>query len=282
MGYALVLGGGGIAGIAWETGLLHGLREHGIDLTRADLIVGTSAGSAVGAQIATGCDLAALYARQIQPLDTEQAQRPAPDLTPLLRAFADRPPTTVPRSQEYCAYLGQLALAAPALDEDERLATIGEQLPVREWPARRLLITAIDAADGRFVVWDRESGVPLLLAVASSRAVPIIYPPTTIGGRRYIDGGIRSATNADLAAGHERVVVIAPTGGMPATSAPLDREVRVLRDGGSRVAAIWPDEAAREAFGTNSLDLATRAAAAQAGRAQAAAAAEELRATLGA
>src|ERR1700681_4453810 len=64
-GRALVLGGGGVTGIAWETGLLAGLAEAGIDLTSADLVVGTSAGSVVGAQILSGVSIKALYAEQL-------------------------------------------------------------------------------------------------------------------------------------------------------------------------------------------------------------------------
>jgi NTE family protein len=280
MRYALVLGGGGITGIAWETGLLLGLRELGADLTDTALIVGTSAGSVVGTQIATGCDLALLYERQLQPLDPAQAQLPAADLGPLMRAFADRPPMTGPLPQEYCAKIGQLALATPTGPEEERVTTIGARLPIHEWPDRPLLITTIDANDGRFVVWDKTAGIPLVLAVASSCAVPLIYPPTTIHGQRYIDGGIRSATNADLASSYDLVVIIAPTGGIAATSGVLDAEVVQLRATGSRVETIWPDDAARAAIGPNALDPAQRAAAAEAGRAQAATVAERVRAAL--
>ncbi|HEY8602233.1 MAG TPA: patatin-like phospholipase family protein, partial [Thermomicrobiales bacterium] len=208
--YALALGGGGVAGIAWETGLLHGLREQGVDLTDAELIVGTSAGSVVGTQLAADLPLSALYTRQTTLPDPAIERAPAIDLSALIRAFADRPPATGPLPPEVCAQIGQMALAAPTEPEESRLAAISTRLPIQEWPERKLLITSIDAADGRFVVWDNDSGVPLLLAVASSCAVPMIYPPITIDGRRYIDGGIRSGTNADLAADYPLVIVIAP------------------------------------------------------------------------
>jgi NTE family protein len=64
---ALVLSGGGTSGVAWETGLLKGLRDNGVDLTRPDLFDGTSAGAIVAAQLATGHELDELYARQLQP-----------------------------------------------------------------------------------------------------------------------------------------------------------------------------------------------------------------------
>lgn len=278
--YALVLGGGGVTGIAWETGLLHGLREQGVDLTDADLIVGTSAGSVVGAQLATGLAPSTLYARQTTPPDPTVERAPAIDLSALLRVFADQPPMTGPLPPEVCARIGQMALAAPTEPEESRLAAIGARLPVQEWSERKLLITSIDAADGRFVAWDNHSGVPLLLAVASSCAVPMIYPPITIKGRRYIDGGIRSGTNADLASGYPLVIVIAPMAGTPATQAVLDAEAAGLRAGGSRVEMIWPDDTARTAIGLNPLDPARRVASAEAGHAQANALVGQLRQAL--
>ena len=68
---ALVLGGGGITGIAWMLGLLKGLRERGVDLTGADTVLGTSAGSVVGAQLTSGHDVDELYAEQLRPADRE-------------------------------------------------------------------------------------------------------------------------------------------------------------------------------------------------------------------
>ena len=278
--YALVLGGGGVTGIAWETGLIHGLREQEVDLTTADLLVGTSAGSVVGAQLATGLTPRALYARQTIPPDPAIERAPAIDLSALMLAFADQPPATGPLSPEVCARIGQLALAAPTEPEESRLTAISARLPIQEWSKRQLLITTIDAADGRFVVWDKDSGVSLLLAVASSCAVPMIYSPITIDGRRYIDGGIRSGTNADLAAGYPLVIVIAPMAGTPPTRAVLDGEVAGLRAGGSHVEMICPADAALAAIGLNPLDPVRRVASAEAGRAQADAHVGQLRAAL--
>jgi NTE family protein len=280
MSYALVLGGGGVTGIAWETGLLKGLRDAGVDLTVADLIVGTSAGAMVGAQVATGVPLDELHERQVEPAGTPD--RP-PDLGPLMEFFSAQsaPGTMRTRpSRELLAWIGGQARAASTrFSEASRLKGVRARLPVHEWPERRLLVTAIDTADGTFVAWDRASGVPLPLAVASSCAVPWVYPPVTIGGRRYMDGGIRSATNADLAAGHDLVVVLAPRGAQPGLSGMsglLEEEVGDLKAGGSRVELVAPDAAAIEAIGTNVMDAARRAAVAEAGRAQAATVAAQL------
>jgi len=277
MKYALVLGGGGITGIAWETGLLKGLRDAGADLTGADLIVGTSAGSVVGAQIATGVPLDELYGRQLQAVDT--ATERAPDIGPLTEFFsAARSSSTqdwAKPTREVLAWIGEQArAAATGPSEESRLEVVMARLPIHDWPERRLLVTAVDTEDGSFVVWDRTSGVALPLAVASSCAVPWIYPPVTINGRRYMDGGVRSTTNADVAAGYEVVLIVAPMGAV--MTAALDEEVAELREAGSAVDVISPDQAALDAIGPNPLDPARRPAAAVAGLAQAESAAETI------
>jgi len=277
MKYALVLGGGGITGIAWETGLLKGLRDAGADLTGADLIVGTSAGSVVGAQIATGVPLDELYGRQLQAVDT--ATERVPDIGPLTEFFsAARSSSTqdwAKPAREVLAWIGEQArAAATGPSEESRLEVVMARLPIHDWPERRLLVTAVDTEDGSFVVWDRTSGVALPLAVASSCAVPWIYPPVTINGRRYMDGGVRSTTNADVAAGYEVVLIVAPMGAV--MTAALDEEVAELREAGSAVDVISPDQAALDAIGPNPLDPARRPAAAVAGLAQAESAAETI------
>lgn len=274
-GRALVLGGGGITGIAWETGVLAGLAEAGVDLTGADLVVGTSAGSVVGAQVTSGAGIEELYARQLEPPSSERVAR-------MTRAALARYAWAMLRSrgrdEEFRRRVGALARAAADAGltptEEERLAVIGSRLPSTEWPDRRLVVTAVDAETGEFRRLDRDSGVPLLQAVAASCAVPGVYPPVTIGGRRYVDGGMRSAANADLAEGYERVVVLAPIarGVGPLTS--VDAQVTGMV---ARVAVVSPDEAGRRAIGRNVLDPAARRPSAEAGRAQAAAVAAQVR-----
>jgi NTE family protein len=271
---ALVLGGGGITGIAWEIGVLAGLAEAGVDLTGADVVVGTSAGSVVGAQLTSGADLEALFARQLEPPAGERAAR-------MTRAALARYGWAVLRSRgrdvEFRRRVGALALAAEQAGltptEQERLDVIGSRLVSREWPDRDLRITAVDAGTGEFRVLDRTSGVPLLQAVAASCAVPGVYPPVTIDGRRYVDGGTRSAANADLAEGCDRVVVLAPIPRGVGPLASVDAQVTGMV---ARVAVVSPDEAARRAIGRNVLDPAARAGSARAGRAQAAGVAAEV------
>jgi NTE family protein len=141
---------------------------------------------------------------------------------------------------------------------------------VHEWPERSLRITAVDAHSGAFRVLDRHSGVPLVEAVASSCAVPGVFPPITTGGTRYIDGGVRSPANADLAEGSARVVVLAPIVRGVGPQVGVAPQVEQLRVGGSRVVLVSPDAAAVTAIGRNVLDPAQRAGSARAGRAQAA------------
>ena len=271
---ALVLGGGGITGIAWEIGLVAGLADAGVDLSGADLVVGTSAGSVVGAQLTSGADLAALYECQLAPATGERAAR-------LDRATVVRFGWAMLRSRgsdvEFRRRVGAFALAAEKAGatppERERIELIGSRLVSSEWPERPLLVTAVDAGTGEFRAFDRHSDVPLVLAVAASCAVPGVYPPVTIGGRRYVDGGMRSTANADLARGCDRLVVLAPIprgfGPMPSVDAQVAGMV-------SRVAVVSPDRGSRTAIGRNVLDPAARAPAATAGRAQAASVAERI------
>jgi NTE family protein len=234
---ALVLGGGGITGIAWELGLIAGLAERGIDLTGADLLVGTSAGSVVGAQIATGVDVEERYAAQLVP--------PAGEIAAALgRGTMVRFGLAMvgPRDpQRVRARIGRLALKARTVPEAERIRVIGERLPVHEWPERALRIATVDAHTGEFVILDREAGVPLVEAVAASCAVPGIWPPVSTGGRRFIDGGVRSPANADLAAGFSRVVVIAPIMRGIEPLVGVHAQVAALRADGSLVTVVSPD-----------------------------------------
>jgi NTE family protein len=155
------------------------------------------------------------------------------------------------------------------MPESERRAAIAARVPGDAWPAARLRIPAVAAETGEVAVFDNDSGVSLLDAVAASCAVPLVWPPMTVNGARYIDGGVRSIANADLAAGYGRVVVIAPiTGGWPRANTPQGQAAAL--GPGVRTAVIGPSDAALTAIGRNPLDPDRRAAAAQAGRRQAA------------
>lgn len=294
---ALVLGGGGPVGVAWETGLIAGLDQEGVRLAEADLIIGTSAGSIVGAMLALGRSPQELLETQrtLQERDRPEQrplQRPF-DLNALLAQFAKIYTSDVPL-QQVRAELGAFALAAETMSEDQWLATFGtlNQIAPGTWPERPFVCTAIDTADGALVVWDRDAGVDLVRAVASSCAVPGVFPPVTINGRRYMDGGVGSATNATLAQGYDRVLVVAVTAGGAQTAARppaiaeaarqrFEAELDALRQSGAAVEVVVPDDASRQAFGPNLLDPSRRKEIAEAGVRQGRAEAERVRAFWG-
>jgi len=287
---ALVLGGGGPVGIAWEAGLLAGLARGGVDLGAADFIVGTSAGSFVGSQLAMGRKAEDLAAAILAEADHPRApsgepRRPPPDVTWLFAKMQEaREGRRAPK--EVRAEIGALAMAAETVDEEAFIKSFGRslsELPEDAWPTRGFACTAVDAQTGEFVLWDAAAKVGLARAVASSCSVPGIFPPITLKGRPYIDGGMRSATNADVAKGHDVIVVVAlrMAGGsnpvQEATRAQLDAEMAVLRENGGRAELVLPDEASTTAFGPNLMDARRRPDAARAGLAQGEAMAASLR-----
>ncbi|HLJ34957.1 MAG TPA: patatin-like phospholipase family protein [Ktedonobacteraceae bacterium] len=266
---ALVLGGGGVAGVAWELGILAGLHDKGVDVQDADVIIGTSAGSVVGAQITSGTDIESLFASQMVPTAQSKERMVAFDSTQMMEAFGQAVAGAGSDLKAVRARIGVYALSAQTIPEAERRAIIGSRLPVHEWPHQRLLIIAVDTETGEEYIMDRESGVNLVDAVAASCAVPGIWPPVTIAGHRYMDGGMRSATNADLASGYERILILNPLGANANfLGAGLDAEVASLQQEGSQVLVIGPDAASTTAIGMNPLDPATREPSARAGRAQ--------------
>jgi NTE family protein len=270
---ALILGGGGAVGVAWEIGLLAGLLDGGVDVRGAAITVGTSAGAAVGSQIVHGRDpremLAALEAEAPQTA-ANGAER---DLEAAGQAFgiwggAER------MTPERCAQVGAVALRAKTMSEADYLARFA-QSGTADWPAAHLVITAVDCLSGELRAFDAASGVPLQLAVAASCAVPALFPSVTIEGRRYMDGGVRSGTSADLALAFrpESAVIIAPLGSGDRGIHPLCHrqaleEAAQLEAAGARVHVVHMDDASMAAGGANLMDYSARVPAAQAARAQ--------------
>ena len=263
-----MLGGGGVTGIAWEVGLLAGLRAGGADVSGADLVIGTSAGSAVGAVVASGEHLEDLYAEQTSP----------PDDGDTGAVFGTREAVTLfglmllPGSgRTKRRRIGQAARKAHPGSAEEQVEVFASRLrlpdgSLPQWPERDLKITAVEAETGSFTVFDRDSGVDLVRAIAASCAVPLVWPAVEIDGRHYVDGGMRSAANADLATGCDVVLAVVPLWRSFGRYHSLPEQLR--RTGARRTAWIAPDRASLAAMGSNLLDPAMRMGAARAGRAQ--------------
>jgi NTE family protein len=293
---ALVLGGGGAAGNAWEIGVIAGLAEAGLDMTEAaDLVIGTSAGATAAAQVRSGMPPAELLASVLSPpvRRVGQSQERPPSL-PTATVYERM--RAISAAATSAADL-QRAMGAFGLESDsilgpgagQRRAIVAARLPRPEWPDRPMIVTAIDAHTGELVAFDRDSGADLVDAVTASTALPGLVPTVSINGTPYIDGGVRSPDNADLASGYANVVVLSPLGGRggtppqrgadpagqfeglrrpPEWGTDLASQVEALRKQGRRVEVITPDADSRAAFGTNLTDPATRIPAARAGFAQ--------------
>ena len=258
---ALVLGGGGLAGIAWHVGILAGLTDRGLDVTDADFIVGTSAGSTVAAQVASGMPIDECFRRQVDPTFQNRELRPTLSVTDLWDTML-RLVEEVDDPAELRRRIGSVALAADTVAEPVRRAVVAGRLPSDDWPEQRMATVAIDALTGDRRVFERGSGAGLVDAVAASSAVPGIWPPVTIGDARYVDGGMYSSCNADLAVGYDRVLVLAPM-----ADAALADQVAAVEEAG-RAAVVSPDKESLAAFTADALDPAVRAPSAEAGRRQ--------------
>ena len=283
MTLALVLAGGGVAGIAWETGFLLGVQDESLPtvtrLLGADVLLGTSAGSTVAAQISSGACLEDLFARQVSE-DTDEIT-PGVDIDELMTLFEEAAADTGASVAEQRRRIGQRAVSAPTVAPQVRRAVIEKRLPSHEWPDRPLKITAIDVATGERVIFDRNRGVGLVDAVAASCAVPVVWPPVTIGHRQFMDGGVGSSANVDAVADCETVVMLAPMA-EPGVS-PFGRSLadELLQHRAGPAVGIFADDASTAAFGRNPLDPDCRVPSAIAGREQGRRTAEELAAFLG-
>lgn len=281
-------------GIAWEAGLLLGLAGEGVDLAGADKVVGTSAGSVVGAQLGLGHDLADLSNLLADAVSRHPQASPAftgGGIETIMRVMAE---AVVDQAspQETRSRLGRVALDAPTMPE-QVFVDLFSYLSGAPWPAR-FCCTAVDAATGEFVVWDAAAGADLQRAVASSCAVPGLFPPVSVGGRRYIDGGTRTPLNADLAAGHDSAVVVScmilslPEGlsdpAFDRMAAEIDAELAAVRDSGAKLEVVTPGDEFLDVsgWGLYLMDLTRVPAAVDAGRRQGVLEVERLGAVWGA
>jgi NTE family protein len=264
-----VLAGGGLAGVAWETGILRGIADESPETAKAlldlDVLVGTSAGSTVAAQLGSGLGLDVLFDRQTAASSTELNPDVGVDEITELFVTAMLTPNTT--KAEKLQKIGAVALSTQTVDEAVRRNVIAQRLPSHDWPDRVLRISAIDTATGELVMFDRNSGVGLVDAVAASCAVPAVWPPVTIGERRYMDGGVGSPVNVALANDCAVAVVLVPSG--RSTPSPFGggaaEEVEAF---GGAAFGVFADDESIAAFGANPLDPACRKPSALAGRKQ--------------
>ncbi|WP_243062133.1 patatin-like phospholipase family protein [Humibacter sp. RRB41] len=278
-GTALVLAGAGAAGNAWQLGLIAGLSEAGVDLTAADLIIGTSAGSTVAAQITSGKRPAELYAAILAegppPMAGDRSDRGRGHLSgPNYMEWSNAIIAAAEDASDLRRRMGVAALEREASDRSGQNRwhdIVAARLPSHDWPQQRVLITAVDAQTGVPVVFDRRSGIDLVDAVAASTSNGF-GGPYKIGENRYINGAYRRSSNADLAAGYRQVLVLEPFSG--ASRHPLEwgmdlaTQVEELRAAGSRVETVFPDAGSGDVFNANALDPSTRLPAARGGHAQ--------------
>jgi NTE family protein len=273
---SLVLSGGGPLAVGWELGVLRGLREGGIDLGRFERVIGTSAGAIAGALLTSGAPLEPI---RVQP---EQRTGASPRSGPMDPEVAGQMFGIVAMGgtadQALRARVGGLALQT-RMPERAYLDLRRHIVPDVAWP-RALVVTAVDTADGAFVSWTVEDHVPLPHAIAAATSLPGISPPVTIGGRRFMDGGLRSAMSADLAAGDQIVLIIAA---LPGTEWPvlLAAEMAAIEEAGGTVVPIRLDSTSAAALGPDRTDETRQELAFEAGRRQGRAASAAISAVVG-
>jgi NTE family protein len=262
---ALVLGGGGPVGVGWEAGLLTALSDAGVPVESADFVVGTSAGSIVGAQLTIGRPLGDL----LQPIGETASWRTGRDESPdMAEMLAAMDPADATPEAEWVAHFDFLGGA--------------------EWPPS-FHCTSFSLTSGAFAIWDASSGVELPRAVASSCTIPGLVSPVTINEQAWMDGGARDALNADLAIGHDVVLAVScmalhpPEGAAPELMAGLlpgiSQRIDECRASGSAVEVLEPSEEFGElsGWGRYLLDVSRTKAAFEAGRLQGQAEADRIR-----
>ena len=277
---ALVLGGGGPLGLIWMTELLLGWAAAWAGKSADPLaplangrIIGTSAGAIVGACLAVHGSLESLAAREADPSGPGSAKRL--DLVRFVWAFLKAKILT----RDIVGFrrsLGLSALRAALPGEREWIAFMSDFFPPgADWPRdRHFIATVVDAHTGAFAGWDRGSGIALPVAVAASCAMPCTFPLVHALGRVWMDGGIGSTTNALLARGCGRVVLLDPLSRSLHPGSQIGQELGALRAEGARTLALQPDAPARRAIGPNFFDMRRRSQVTAAARAQAQASAD--------
>ncbi|MFS8115426.1 patatin-like phospholipase family protein [Rhizobium jaguaris] len=261
MSRAVVISGGAPLAVAWECGLVSGLAQSGLSLSTADFFLGTSAGAIVGAQIAAGLDpIKMAEAIMVEATRTPGAASNSPHL---MAAIAKLPElfAKAQKSERERIEVGAHALAASTPDDLQthvgRFSTI---VGANNWP-ETIGIVVVDVADGKARVLRQDCGVTLGTAVAASSSLPGLHPTVPIGGKHYMDGGLRSAANADLVGQFDTVLILSFNPAGPAGERMIFRtaaQVDELLAAGMHVLAVTPDEACLEAIGSDTRNFSSR------------------------
>lgn len=250
----VVLGGGGLAGIGWLTGVLAALEETGaLTLADADTVIGTSAGSAVGAAVLQSGSAVTQFDVMVRATRRNTELSPSSDLAAVMTGIVAINESDADAADK-ARQLVELSRRYSRTDPAARRAVVASRLPSQQWP-ENLQVTAL-RADGELVAFTSGTGVGIVDAVAASCAVPRVWPAVHVDDADYIDGGSLSATNAHLAADADRVIVLAPMADLGGAPAP---EVAAVLD---RATVIRPSERAAAGFGPNPLDPDIRGVAA--------------------
>jgi NTE family protein len=261
---ALVLGGGGLIGVAWESGVLRGMSES-VDPCAFDIYLGTSAGAIVGSQVASG----RLPAWALRPQDRGAMALASVDMQTLQEIFTRWGGIELSTPDEIMP-IGRIARGVAREQEAAWIARIAAAIEVTEWPEKPLLISAVDTESGERRALKRQDGVPLVRAVAASATVPGMFPTVEIDGRFYMDGQVHSSTHADLLLpfAPQRVAILAATNRFNAqgigkhAERMLDFEIAQLRNHGCAVALMTPGAEDVAQIGGYGLMDATRTGAA--------------------
>ena len=244
---ALVLGGGGITGIAWESGVLAGLIDSGILVNHADKILGSSAGSYVGSILANGQNMKTYYEQLANNRDNADNAQLDPSLFELWREAFVQGKTD---EQVIGKYLGDIINKSPStVSFEERERSVRKRIGNVDWTPQ-LEITAINSKTGTLESFNETSDISLIEAVMASGAVPGIWPHVDMLGASWIDGGMISSTNARLMANYKDIIILAPLDQKQGLVPSVYEDVETLKTN-SNVTLITPDQDSRNIIGTN-------------------------------
>lgn len=239
---ALALSGGGHYGIAFHIGYLKGLFDKGIDLRTVDYIIGTSAGSQVSTTISSMIDWDTIWQEQIIEKVNETTPISDKEMGELFQAF-DQLAKESKSTKAWVDGMGEISKnTQPNVSLDARRDMIRNRLgsvPL-EWNDK-LNIVATELETSERKVFNAQSGVALIDALAASSALQGVWQPIPINGYHYYDGGSYSMENPDVVDDAVKVIVL--TTNLPIeTPYALDQLVEQMKADGKDVYVVKPSD----------------------------------------